>query len=387
MSDRFWLPGERPGRPVELDEERGVWNVYGHAETLQVLTDPATYTSDTGRLMPGVMDDSYREGNLVRMDGLPHRKLRRLVNHAFTPKIVADLEPRIRDLATELLDEVEGRDELELVADLASPLPVIVIAELLGVPSGDRHLFKQWVDKMINFDELPMNDDPEELKREVAAQLAQVQPMFDYLHEHAAERRRRPRQDLLSQLVEAEVDGERLSDNEVVNFVSLLLVAGHITTTMLLGNTVLCLDRDPEQAARVRADRTLTPTAIEESLRVSTPSAILARATETAVELGGQRVPADQMLMLWLSAANRDERVFADPDRFDAGRQPNPHLGFGRGAHFCLGAPLARLEGRIVLNLLLDRFPLLRTIEDRPPTFMPSPELTGVSTLPLRVVD
>jgi cytochrome P450 len=179
------------------------------------------------------------------------------------------------------------------------------------------------------------------------------------------------------------VDGERLPDDQVVNFAIVLLLAGHITTTMLLGNTVLCLDAFPEQQEKVRADRSSIPAVIEESLRYLTPFAAIGRSTTREVELGGVPIPADQMLLLWLGAANRDPRQFADPDAFDPGRDPNPHLSFGRGIHFCLGAPLARLEGRIALGILLDRFSLLRTDPADPVDFMPTPTMTGVRRLSL----
>lgn len=379
---QFWLRGRQPDQPVQFAPELGMWNVYGYPEALQILSDPATFSSDTTRLLPDV--DVPTEGSLVQMDPPEHRKLRALVSHAFTPKVVADLEPRIAGLTGELLDAVAGQDRMELVADLAYPLPVIVIAELLGVPSSDRHLFKQWVDKLLqNTVQFSLVDRSEEQERALADALEQSKHLTDYLGEHAAERARRPREDLLTRLVEAEVDGERLSPAGVANFANILLLAGHITTTMLLGNTVLCLNANPEQFVRVRADRSTLPAAIEESLRFLSPFAVLGRATLREVELGGARIPADQLLMVWVAAANRDARQFSDPDTFDPTRDPNPHLAFGRGIHFCLGAPLARLEGRIALNILLDRFPELRTDPQQPPEFIPSPNMTGVRRLPL----
>ncbi|MFF3438237.1 cytochrome P450 [Streptosporangium sp. NPDC002721] len=378
----FWLRGRHPDQPVSFDAATGMWNVFGYPETLRILGDPKTFSSDTGRVLPSLEMSS--EGMLTQMDPPEHGKLRKLVSHAFTPKVVADLEPRIAALTGELLDEVADPDRLELVTDLAYPLPVIVIAELLGVPPGDRHLFKQWVDKMfVNTQQFSLVDQSEEQERSVAVAMEQFKNLADYIGEHADERRRHPRADLLTKLVEAEVDGERLTRAEVVNFANILLVAGHITTTMLLGNTVVCLDAHPEQLARVREDRSVIPDAIEESLRFFSPFAALGRVTNTDVELGGQHVPADQLLMVWIAAANRDPRQFADPDVFDPSRDPNPHLGFGRGVHFCIGAPLARLEGKVALNLLLDRFPHLRTDPDEPPSFIPSPSMTGVRKLPL----
>jgi cytochrome P450 len=383
--EHFWLCGRRPEQPVQYDEKLGMWNVYGYPEALAVLGDPRIFSSDVGRVYPCNIDESFNEGDLSQMDPPKHRKLRTLVSHAFTPKIVADLEPRISGLTHELLDAMAGKDQVELITDFAFPLPMIVIAELLGVPAGDRQLFRQWMDKMLEgtYAIAPI-DDEEGQVRELDKQLEQLREMTEYWHEHAAERRRRPRQDLLSHLVHAEVDGTRLTEIQVVNIANLMLVAGHHTTTMLLGNTVLCLDACPDQAARVRDDRSMVPTLIEESLRFLSPVAGIMRATTTEVDLAGQRVPRDQALMVWCGAANRDERRFPRPDAFDAARDPNPHLGFGRGNHFCLGASLARLEGRIALNVLLDRFPVLRTDPANPPVFMQVIDATGPATLPLR---
>ncbi|WAS95210.1 cytochrome P450 [Nannocystis punicea] len=383
---QFWLRGQRP-EPVRFDPATGMWNVYGYPEVVKVLGDPATFSSDTMRVVPaGVLprDRNMTEGNLVQMDEPDHKKLRRLVSEAFTPKVVADLEPRIAALTHELLDAAVERGRMELVADLAYPLPVIVIAELLGVPSSDRDLFKQWVDKMLEFaGQFSLVKKSAEQDRAIETALAQRKHLTEYLTAHATERARRPREDLLTKLVQAEVDGEHLSTNEVVNFATVLLIAGHITTTMLLGNTVLCLDAHPEHMARVRADRRRLPGAIEESLRFLSPFATLGRATTAEVELGGQQIPADKVLMVWIAAANRDERQFARPDEFDPTRDPNPHIGFGRGIHFCLGAPLARLEGRVALDILLSRFPDLRVDPEERPEFIPSPNMTGVRKLPL----
>ncbi|MDI1480321.1 cytochrome P450 [Polyangium sp. y55x31] len=381
---QFWLRGQVPDDPVRFAPELGMWNVYGYPETLRILGDPGIFSSNTLRLVPEIQQNT--EGNLVQMDPPEHKKLRSLVSHAFTPKVVADLEPRIARLTHELLDVVSGRERLELVADLAYPLPVIVIAELLGVPSSDRDMFKQWVDKMLESStQFSLVNRTEEQDRQVKVALEQSKLLLDYLGKHAAERRRKPREDLLTKLVEAEVDGDRLTETEVANFANILLIAGHITTTMLLGNTVLCLDAYAEEGAKVRADRSLVPTAIEESLRFFSPFAAVARSTTSAVELGGKTIPADQLIMVWIAAANRDPRQFTNPNEFDASRDPNPHVAFGRGIHFCLGAPLARLEGRIALNILMDRFPHLRTDPAAPPEFIASPNMTGVRKLPLQV--
>lgn len=381
-----WLRGQRPERPARYDEETGMWNIYGYAEAVQVLSDPTTFTSDiTKYFVRDDVDVSALEGNLVRMDPPDHGRLRRIVSHAFTPKIISSLEPRIADITHQLLDEIEGKEDFDLVEDLAFPLPVIVITELLGVPSSDRPLFREWVDKMFsNESTVSLVANEEELRQMVAEGLELNAQMQAYIHEHAAERRTKPREDLLTKLVQAEVEGQRLTDAQVANFTSLLLAAGHITTTMLLGNTMLCLDDEPEQRERVRRDRRLLPGAIEESVRCLAPLSSVFRATTSEVRLGGERIEAGQVLAVSLSAANRDVAQFERPELFDVTRDPNPHLGFGRGVHFCLGAPLGRLEGRIALNILLDRLPEFQTDPKNPPVFMPSPEMTGARSLPLR---
>ncbi|MGW0787709.1 cytochrome P450 [Streptomyces sp. NPDC002911] len=381
-----WLRGQRPERPTRYDEETGMWNVYGYAEAIQVLSDPATYSSDiTKYFVRSDVDVSALEGNLVRMDPPDHGQLRSIVGHAFTPKIISNLEPRIAEITHQLLDELEGKDSFDLVEDLAFPLPVIVITELLGVPSSDRPLFREWVDRMFsNESTVSLVSNEEELRQMVQEGLELNAEMQAYIHEHAAKRRTEPREDLLTKLVQADVEGRQLTDAQIANFATLLLAAGHITTTMLLGNTILCLDDEPDQLELVREDRGLLPGAIEESVRCLAPLSSVFRATTSEVRLGGERIEAGQVLAVSLSAANRDVAQFERPELFDVTRDPNPHLGFGRGVHFCLGAPLGRLEGRIALNILLDRLPEFRTDPENPPVFMPSPEMTGARSLPLR---
>ncbi|RFS84173.1 cytochrome P450 [Actinomadura spongiicola] len=379
-----WLRGERAERAIVFDESDGLWNVYGYAECREMLGDHRTFSSGTARLLPVSVEASLIEGDLSQMDPPQHRKFRKLLTPAFSPKLIAAMEPRITAITEGLLDGVEGKPEIELVADLAYPLPVIVIAELLGVPASDRDMFKGWADNVIESFSGFSSLDTEQGAEDIREGTERLQPLLEYLAGHIAERRRHPREDLMTQLATAEIDGERLTDNEAVNIANIMLITGHITTSMVLGNTVLCLDAYPEQAERVRADRALVPGAIEEALRLLPPSTVLTRATETEAEIGGQRIPKDQLIFLWLGAGNRDPREFTDPGRYDPARDPNPHFGFGWGIHFCIGAGLARLEGRIALNALLDRFPALRTDPASPPGFFDTPDMIGVNRLPLR---
>ncbi|QEV22005.1 cytochrome P450 [Streptomyces alboniger] len=385
----FWMWGHRPEQPVKVDES-GVVHVYGHAEILEVYGDPRVYSSNVEALLFGAPEgETLSEGALSAADPPKHTKLRKIVSRAFTPKLVADLEPRIAEVTGQLLDRAEDQGRLELVADLAYPMPVMVIADMLGVPRSDRDLFKQWVDTIltaageVNVEDA-VKDGAGGTQREdedIAAAMGQVPELMEYLRAHAAERRVTPREDLLTRLVEAEVDGERLSDNQVVNFSRELLVAGHLTTSATIANMLLCLDAHPEQFARLRANADLIPGAAEETLRFLGPLAASVRATAEDTELAGVKIPGKSLVRLWLGAGSRDERVFERPDEFDPGRDPNPHLGFGRGIHFCIGAPLARLESSVCLRMLLDRYPGLRADPDQRPEFLGLDDLLAVSKL------
>ena len=226
-----------------------------------------------------------------------------------------------------------------------------MIAELLGLPISDRNLFRAWADRLFNRDVADPNDP--ELARKIDEATAD---MLAYLRAHCADRRAQPRQDLISRLATVQADGERLSDEEVVNFSMVLLLAGHITTTALLGNTVLCMDEHPEAWVQMRADRSLVEPTIEEVLRYRPSFTQVGRVTTADTEVAGQSIPADVIVTPWLLSANRDEREFVDPDRFDIRRRENRHLAFGHGIHFCIGQLLARLEGRVAVGVLLDRY-------------------------------
>jgi cytochrome P450 len=376
--DPAWHRTMRDTDPVWLDPATGVWNVFRYQDAVTVLADPQTYGSDFSDVFPDRTE--LTEGNILSMDPPRHHRLRSLVSRAFTPRAIAALDGRIAELTTTLLDETDGRDEIELVGDLAYPLPVIVIAEMLGVPSADRPLFKTWADALLSQEGTDPND-----QAAIAQSARELGRFHEYLREHVAERRRRPRADLLGDLVAAEIDGQRLADQEIIGFATILLLAGHITTTVLLGNSIRCLDEHPEAENALRADPDAIPAAIEEVIRYTTPFAQATRVTTTETRLGGQVIPPRQVVSVWLAAANRDERQFERADAFVVDRAPNPHLGFGKGIHFCIGAPLARLEGRIALGILLRRYASLRVDRSRPMEPYADPAINGVKTLHLRV--
>jgi cytochrome P450 len=348
---------QRETDPVYFDEKTEKWRLLDYATVARVLSDPATFSSDFTGLAPVQEDfEVMRAGMFVGMDPPRHRKLRTLVSQAFTPRTVAALEPRIRAITNDLLDAVAGASRMDLCGALAFPLPVMVISELLGIPAADREAFEKWAEILFGDDQLPESPTMAEIEAAIAQIAPTIREMTAYIRGHISHHREHPDDGLTSKLVAVEVDGERLEDEEIIGFVALLLVAGHITTTALVGNTALSLDRHPEAAAALRADPGRLPTALEEVLRCLPPFNELGRRTTTEVTLGGRVIAANSIVSANLASANRDPAQFADPEVFDISRSPNPHLTFGHGIHFCLGAPLARLEGRVAFEELFRRY-------------------------------
>jgi cytochrome P450 len=341
----------RSSDPVFYDGR--TWHAFRYEEVSQVMTDYTHFSSQAF----GVTG-SFLHNTLVAKDPPDHRKLRNLVNQAFTPRTVARLSDRIARITQELLDEVKSRGKMDVVSDIAFPLPAKVIAEMLGVPPEDWDIFQRWarVD----------SSDPAASRREAGR--SQREEMSDYFSRLLEERRRAPREDLISALSVAEVDGERLSEAELVSFCFLLLAAGQETTKNLITNAIVCLTDYPDSMERLMREPTLMPTAIEEVLRYLPPVWFLFRQTRAEVELGGQRIPADQLVLAWTASANRDPAQFQNPDRFDIEREPNRHLAFGHGIHYCVGAPLARLEARIALPMMLEQLRDLQRVEGVPIT-------------------
>jgi cytochrome P450 family 109 len=337
-----WFERMREGHPVVLDERSGEpwWHVFGYEDVSRVLTDHARFSSRVPAFEYSPLSDTM----LVK-DPPDHRKLRNLVNLAFTPRAVARLSERVADMTQQLLDRVRAKGEMDVVSDIAAPLPAQVICEMLGVPESDWEDVRSWA----HF------DGP-----------AGPSPMRAYFRRLLEERRRAPREDLVSALSTAEVDGERLSERELVNFCSLLLFAGQETTKNLIANFFLTLSDHPDDQARLTREPALIPTAIEEVLRFLPPVWFLMRRTTAEVELDGVRIPAGGNVMPWMASANRDSTQFPDPDRFDVAREPNRHLGFGHGIHFCVGAPLTRLEANVALPMMLEQLKDVRVTRSTP---------------------
>lgn len=293
------------------------------------------------------------ERNLLTMDGADHARVRGLVSKAFTPRRVEQLRPRLQAIVDELLDRAAEAGEMELIRDLAHPLPVVAIAELLGVPSSDRSLFRAWSAELVRL------LDPLQGTGGVAPMRRANRELFAYFRPLLAERRASPRDDLLSAMIAAEQDGQSLGELDLLALSALLLVAGHETTANLIGNAMVALLRHPGERKRLQDDPELIGSAVDEFLRYDSPIQLTDRAVLEDCEIGGQRIRSGQLVAVVLSAANRDPERFADPDRLDLGRADNPHLAFGHGNHFCMGSQLAKLEAEIAIGSLVRRFPNL----------------------------
>ena len=389
----------RDEAPVHWAPASGVWCVSRHEDVSFLLTHPDVFASRRNqqrmtanvswfRAIVGVarwvwgMGVSPRamlnQRMLILEDGEPHRAMRNLVNRGFTPRQIQRLEKRLRELVEECIARIDERGEFDLIADLAIPVPVTVIAEMLGVEPERRVEFKQWSDVIIASGtgsgmgsglSGPLLDAMIEMKR--------------YLGPIVKQRRASPRDDLISSLVAPGTQAAALSDHEIFMFFLLLLIAGNETTTNLIGNAVDALLAHPDELGRVAADPAAIPGLIEETLRWDSPVQFLTRTAVRDFELRGQTIRQGQEVLAMLGAANRDERFFEEPDRFDPGRGTRGHLGFGLGAHFCLGASLARLEARCVLERLVPRLRELTRV--RPEVeFLDSYTIRGRSRLELR---
>ncbi|MEU6643867.1 cytochrome P450 [Saccharomonospora sp. NPDC046836] len=377
------LRGGGPVRPVTLPRGLAVWLVTGYADAKTLLADPSL--SKDARKRPalfaapltveGSEPTPFSEmlaAHMLNTDPPDHTRLRKLVNKAFTARTVASLRPRIEQIAADLLDDMAGSTEVDLLTAYAFPLPITVICELLGVPAADRESFRAWSTMVI----APTSAD-------AAGQASQQ--MAGYLSELVARKREEPADDLLSGLVHVTDAGDQLSEPELISMAFLLLVAGHETTVNLIGNGLLALLRNPEQLAALRADPGLLPNAVEEFLRYDGPVNLATlRFTTEPVQVGDVEIPADEFVLISLHGANRDSERFDDPDRLDITRQTAGHLAFGHGIHYCVGAPLARLEGEIAISRLLERFPDLRlATEPEQLRWRQSTLVRALETLPL----
>ena len=369
--------------PVHRSGLMNAWLFTRHADIDTILRDHRLFSNDPRK---GTLSRRQRAGlpaddefTMLFLDPPDHKRLRALVNKAFTPKAVNALEPHIRSLLSSLLDDIDDPAGFDLMQTVAQPLPVIVIAEMLGIPPEDRAQFKIWSDQRARTLE-PSID-----ARERALADAANKALNDYFRPIIEERRAAPQDDIVSALAQAEEEGDRLTELEMLNMLRLLLIAGNETTTNLIGNGVLALLRHPDQLQRLRDDPSLIPLAVDELLRFDSPVQTDFRRALEDCEVNGFPLKKRDNIVLLLGAANRDPDVFDEPDRLDVGRGDRSHLSFGRGIHHCIGAPLARLEGRIVLEMLLERYSQIN-LRGEQPRFRNSIVLRGLESLPVRCV-
>lgn len=386
----------REDAPLYRNDRLGFYAISRYDDVLAALVDWETYSSRRGTLLelidplaPEVEGDP--EGSpMIFTDPPYHDQLRSLVGRSFTPRRMGALEERVRRLCRDGLDAVAGAGHagFDYVEDFAGPIPAMVIGELLGIPSGDQRDLGLWTDQLMHYDpELETGDEILGMRQVSPTKLEGVTNLMGYLEAVVDERTARPGDDLVSGLITTEIEMEdgtrrRLSRPEVTSFFLLLFTAGAETTARLLGWTAVLLARHPDQRGHLVEDRSLLPNAVEELLRYEAPSPIQARWVTRDVELHGQVVPQGSKMALLNAAANRDGRHFADPDRFDVTRAIDRHLTFGYGAHFCLGAALARLEGRVVLDETLDRLPTWEVDESRV-RFVRTTTVRGPASVPV----
>ena len=363
----------RKTSPVRYDDERKCWDIFSYEDVQFVLKNPKLFSSKRGGNMEGK--------SILTMDPPRHTKMRAIINKAFTPKAVKELEPHIEEVTAFLFNEAKQKDLFDVVDDLAAPLPVIIIAELLGVPSEDRLMFKHYSDILVAGAEDRSAEAAEQMykRREEGNRF-----LADYFKNIIKQRKKEPKDDLISLLLQAEVDGKSLTEEELLHFCIILLVAGNETTTNLIANSVRYLTEDKAVQEAVRQNLSLVPVFIEETLRYYPPVQAIGRTAAEDIDIRGVRIEKGSTVINWVASANRDELKFDNPDSFKLDRKSNPHMSFGFGIHFCLGAPLARLEAKVALDYLLRHAYMERESSEELEAIQ-SPFVFGVRHLPVRL--
>ena len=367
----------RDEAPAYYNEELDFWALSRHADVLEAFRDPVSYSNRYGvSLEQDQVDDASAVMSFLAMDPPQHGRLRQLVSRGFTPRRVAALEPRIREIATHTIDSFIEAGQCDFIGEFAGKLPMDVISEMLGIPEEDRDGLRAWADLVLHRE--PGVAEVPEAGMQAAANL------LGYFSEHLARRHARPgNDDLTDALIAAEVDGDRLADRDIIAFLFLMVIAGNETTTKLLGNALYWISKNPDERAKVGADPSLIAGWAEETLRFDPSSQLIARTTTRSVELHGRKLPERARVALLIGSANRDERVFDRPDVYDIRRNSSHSLAFGQGTHFCLGASLARLEARVALEEIQRRLPAFELCFDALAR-VHSSSVRGFSRMPIR---
>ncbi|WP_179877151.1 cytochrome P450 [Bacillus cereus] len=367
-----WFEKMRVTQPIRYDEERGCWDVFCYDDILSILKNYNDFSSN--RPEPVLVS------SIIRMDPPRHTQMRGIISNAFTPRLIKDLEPRIKDIAGKLINETLVRESMEVIQDFSYALAIIVIADLLGVPSEDHYLFKKWSDIIAKG---ASDDSPSALKEVIREKNEVREELNNYFSRIVSERKRNPQNDLITKLVEARIDGKGLTDIEILEFCHLLLVAGNETTTNLIANFIRRMAEDKSLEEQLRLNPGLIKNAIEETLRFYPPVLNTSRFAANDYKLRGHQINKGDQIVLWIGSANRDEQQFENPNKFDINRSSIKHLTFGQSIHFCLGAPLARLEAQIAIQILLE---MIKDIEFNTAKLNPiqSCLVYGCTTLPIK---
>ncbi|PEA92075.1 cytochrome P450 [Bacillus cereus] len=374
-----WYKEMREKEPIYFNSQADMWNVFLYEDVKRVLEDKEFFSN----IMPEKKKSPFPQ-SILGMDPPKHTQIRSIVNRSFTPKALKVWESRIQQITNDILIQLSNRDNFDIVQELFYPLPVIVIAEMLGVSVNDMDRFKKWSDIIVSS---PNHDDPDYLKEFFHIRLQaenELEEFFEEIIQLNRGKSEKDSNDIISLLVQSEAD-KNISGKEVVSFCKLLLVAGNETTTNLLGNSLYCLIEHPDVYKQIQQDISLVPKAIEEVLRYRSPAQRIVRKVKKEIQIRGQTLQVDQIISGWIGSANRDSLHFKDADSFNIHRSRNPHLAFGHGIHFCLGAPLARLEAKIVLTELMKKYKSFSFIDHNLPVPISSvSSVYGLKSLPVK---
>ncbi|QRF32313.1 cytochrome P450 [Bacillus safensis] len=370
-----WYANMRQTSPVHFDEASRTWSVFTYVEAKRVTIDKDTFSSQP----PKNQRKHSLMKTMVMMDPPNHTRIRSIVSKAFTPRVMKLWEPRIHELMDELMAQLEGKKEIDLVQDISYPLPVIVIAELLGVPSEHKQSFKEWSDILVS---MPKSESEKDVGEWQKTRDKGEADMMAFFADTIEKKRHNLGDDLISLIIQAEENGDKLSADELIPFCNLLLLAGNETTTNLISNMMFSLLEQPGAYEALAQSPELIPRAVEEAVRFRAPAPAIVRYVTKDTELGGKVLKKGDNVIVFLASANRDERQFSNAHEYDIHRHPNPHIGFGHGIHFCLGAPLARLEACTAIKIFIERYEALELLSYVP---MTSSSMYGLKELKLRV--
>ncbi|WP_255256047.1 cytochrome P450 [Priestia megaterium] len=373
-----WYEKMRKESPIYYDQNIGACNVFLYKDVKRVLSDKETFSSRTQK------PQSSLSKTLINQDPPKHTQVRSIINRSFTPRVMKAWEPRIQAIADELLQRMDGKEKIDIYKDLAHPLPIIVISELLGVPSEHIDQFKAWSDILVSS---PKSSDKEDMKEFLTTRAKTEKELAEFFQGIIAEKREKLGDDLISILIQAEEEGLKISEEELIPFCNLLLVAGNETTTNLLTNTFFTIMEHEGVYDELKNDLSLIPSMIEETLRYRSPVQVLRRKVAQETTLGGQHLQKDDTVVVWLGSANRDENKFENASIFDIRRKPNPHVAFGHGIHFCLGAPLARMEATIAMTAFIKKYSSVSFSEEFTLDPIENSAVYGLRSFPVNVTN